>query len=101
MHGVLGEFRRLGLQVEGLETQVLEDGSERVLVDVRASGRLHVESILSELSSSPEVRRIDLAVLHSLDLNGQEESRGIRGGRLRAPGGEPSRSGIQRARERV
>ncbi|MGZ4285456.1 MAG: MgtC/SapB family protein [Solirubrobacteraceae bacterium] len=101
VHGVLGELRRLGLQVEGLETRVLEDGSERVLVDVRVSGRLDVESILSELSSSPDARRIDLAVLHSLDLNGEEQSRGIRGARLQAPRREPSRSGIQRVRERL
>jgi putative Mg2+ transporter-C (MgtC) family protein len=101
VHGVLAEFRRLGLQVEGLETRVLEDGSERVLVDVRTSGRLDVESLLSQLSSSPEVRRIDLAVLRSVDLNGQEQSRGIHGAELEARGLERSRSGIQRVRQRL
>jgi putative Mg2+ transporter-C (MgtC) family protein len=101
VHGVLGEFRRLGLQLEGLETQHLEDGSERVLVDVRAARRLDVEGILSELSRSPDVRRIDLAVLHSLDLNGAEESGGIRQARVRVPRREPSRPGIQRAGERL
>jgi putative Mg2+ transporter-C (MgtC) family protein len=101
VHGVLGAFRQLGLQVEGLETRVLEDGTERVLADVRASGRLDVESILSELSASADVRRIDLAVLHSLDLNGGEQSRNIRRTRLRAPRREPSRPGIRRAREQI
>jgi hypothetical protein len=87
--------------VEGLQTRVLEDGSERVLVDVRTSDRLDVESLLSQLASSPDVRRIDLAVLHSVDLNGQEQSRGIHGGELEARGLERSRSGIQRVRERL
>jgi hypothetical protein len=40
-------------------------------------------------------------VLHSLDLNGEAQSRNIRRTRLRAPRRVPSRPGIRRARERI
>ena len=70
---LLDELRRHNLRVEGLESEVLDDGSERVQLDVRGYAALDVDSILSELSKLDAVARIDLAVLHPLDLDADDE----------------------------
>jgi uncharacterized membrane protein YhiD involved in acid resistance len=83
IRSLLGELRRRNLQVEGLESQVVNDGAERIRLDVRAPESIDLDSILTGLSQLEEVSRIDLAVLHSLDLEADEEEP-VRGeGRLR------------------
>ena len=70
---LLEELRRRNLRVEGLESHVLDDGSERLQLDVRGPASLDVDSILSDLSKLDEVARIDLAVLHPLELDAEDE----------------------------
>ena len=70
---LLEELRRRNLRVDGLESHVLDDGSERLRVDLRGSASIDVDSILSDLSKLDEVARIDLAVLHPLDLDAEDE----------------------------
>jgi putative Mg2+ transporter-C (MgtC) family protein len=84
---LLGELRRRNLRVEGLDSQVLDDGSERLRLDVRGPASLDVDGILSGLAHVDAVARIDLALLHSLDLDSDEDGsprRGRRPGRLTA-----------------
>jgi putative Mg2+ transporter-C (MgtC) family protein len=73
MRSRLGELRRRGLKIEAFESHVLDDGSERVRLDVRGPTSLDVDSIVSALSQLDEVARIDLAVVHSLDLGAEDE----------------------------
>jgi putative Mg2+ transporter-C (MgtC) family protein len=73
IRSLLGELRRHSLSVEGLETHVVDDGSERLRLDVRAPASLDVDGILADLSQIREVARIDLAVRHPLDLDTDEE----------------------------
>jgi hypothetical protein len=70
---LLGELRRQNVRVDGMESQVLEDGTEHLRLDVRAPATLDVDTILSALSQMREVARIDLVVPHSLDLESDEE----------------------------
>ena len=70
---LLEELRRRNLRVEGLESHVLDDGSERLQLDVRGPASLDVDSILFDLSKLDEVARIDLAVLHPLELDAEDE----------------------------
>jgi hypothetical protein len=72
---LLAELRRHNLRVEGFESHVLDDGSERLRLDIRGPASLEVDSILSGLSQLSEVERIDLAVLHSLDFDAEEGER--------------------------
>jgi putative Mg2+ transporter-C (MgtC) family protein len=74
IRGLLAELGQRGLQVEGLESRTLENGSERLQIDVRGRAALDVDSILSGLASLPDVERIDLAVVHSLEVLGDEGS---------------------------
>jgi putative Mg2+ transporter-C (MgtC) family protein len=83
VRSLLGELTRRQLRVEGLKSQVLDDGSERVHLDVRGPATLDVDSILSSLSQIEEVARIDLAVLSSLDLESDEEGSRRADGRRR------------------
>jgi putative Mg2+ transporter-C (MgtC) family protein len=71
---LLGELSRRRLQVEGLESEVLEDASERIRLELRGPAPLDVERILSGLSELEDVARIELAVLHSLEPSGDEDS---------------------------
>jgi putative Mg2+ transporter-C (MgtC) family protein len=73
VRSLLGELRRRNLRVEALDSQILEDGSERVRLDVRGPPSLDVDGILSGLAQNDEVARIDLAALHSLELDGDED----------------------------
>jgi putative Mg2+ transporter-C (MgtC) family protein len=73
IRSLLGELRRHSLRVEGLETHVLDDGSERLRLDVRGPASLDVDGILADLSQIREVARIDLAVRHPLDVDTDEE----------------------------
>ena len=70
---LLEELRRRNLRVDGLESHVLDDGSECLQLDVRGPASLDVDSILSDLSKLDEVARIDLAVLHPLELDAEDE----------------------------
>jgi hypothetical protein len=83
IRSLLGELRRRDLQVEGLESHVLDDGSERIRLDVRAPASIDLDSILTGLSQLGEVSRIDLAVVHSPDLEADEEESARGEGRLR------------------
>jgi putative Mg2+ transporter-C (MgtC) family protein len=73
IRSLLGELRRRSLRIEGLESHVLDDGSERLRLDVRGPASLDVDGILAGLSQIRDVARIDLAVTHSLDLDTDEE----------------------------
>ena len=73
IRSLLGELRRRSLSVEGLESHVLDDGSERLRLDVRGPASLDVDGILAGLSQIGEVARIDLAMRHSLDLDTDKE----------------------------
>jgi putative Mg2+ transporter-C (MgtC) family protein len=73
VRSLLGELRRRNLRVEGLDSQILEDGSERVRLDVRGPASLDVDGILSALAHNDEVARIDLVLLHSPELDGDED----------------------------
>ena len=73
IRSLLGELRHRGLRVEGLESHVLDDGSERLRLDVRGPASLDVDGILAGLSQIREVARFDLAVTHPLDLDTDEE----------------------------
>jgi putative Mg2+ transporter-C (MgtC) family protein len=66
-------LRRRNLRVEGLESHVHEDGTERVQLDVREAAPLDVDSILADLSKLDQVARIDLAVLHPNDLDAEDD----------------------------
>jgi acetolactate synthase regulatory subunit len=70
---LLAELRRRALQVEGLESRTLDDGSELLTLDVRGPASLDVGSILSQLSQLPDVARIDRAALHAFDIAPDEE----------------------------
>jgi putative Mg2+ transporter-C (MgtC) family protein len=88
IRSLLSELRRRSLRVEGLETHILDDGSERLRLDVRGPPSLDVDGILADLSQIREVARIDLALRHSLDLDADEEEPPRSGGlmeRLRLP----------------
>jgi putative Mg2+ transporter-C (MgtC) family protein len=80
VRSLLGELRRRHLRVEGLQSQILDDGSERVRVDVRGPAPLDVDDILSGLAHIDTVARIDLALLQPLDLDADEDG-SPRGGR--------------------
>jgi hypothetical protein len=56
-----------------LESQILDDGSERLRLDVRGPASLDVDDILSGLARLDAVARIDLALIHSLDLDADED----------------------------
>ena len=56
-----------------MESHVLDDGSERLRLDVRGPAALDVDGILAGLSQIREVARIDLAVRHSPDLDTDDE----------------------------
>jgi putative Mg2+ transporter-C (MgtC) family protein len=73
VRSLLGELRQRNLRVEALDSQILEDGSERVRLDVRGPPSLDVDGILSGLAHNDEVARIELAALHSLELDGDED----------------------------
>jgi putative Mg2+ transporter-C (MgtC) family protein len=73
IRSLLSELRRRQLRVEGLESHILDDGSERLQLDLRGPASLGVDSILSGLAQIEDVARIDLAVLNSLELDGDEE----------------------------
>jgi putative Mg2+ transporter-C (MgtC) family protein len=74
IRGLLSELTRQALQVEGLESRMLDDGTEQVQLDVRGPASLDVEAALASLSSLPEVARIDLAVVHGLDLRDDDDA---------------------------
>jgi putative Mg2+ transporter-C (MgtC) family protein len=74
IRSLLGELRRRRLRVDGLKSTVLDDGAERVQLDVRGPSSLDVDSILSGLSQMDDVARIDLAVLSSLEIDDQDGS---------------------------
>jgi hypothetical protein len=89
IRSLLGELRRQQLRVEGLQSRTLDDGSERLQLDLRGPTSLDVDSILSGLAQIEDVARIDLAVLNSLELDGDEEDSprtDDRRRRLRVPG---------------
>jgi putative Mg2+ transporter-C (MgtC) family protein len=73
IRSLLGELRRRRLRVEGLKSTVLDDGAERVQLDVRGPPSLDVDSILSGLSQMDDVARIELAVLSSLEIDDDED----------------------------
>ena len=73
IRSLLGELRRRQLRVEGLKSTVLDDGAERVELDVRGPASLDVDSILSGLSQMDDVARIELAVLSSLEIGDDED----------------------------
>jgi putative Mg2+ transporter-C (MgtC) family protein len=73
VRSLLGELSHGNLRVESLQSQILDDGSERLRLVVRGSGPLDVDAILSRLSQMEEVARIELALRHSLDLEAEEE----------------------------
>lgn len=73
IRSLLGELRRGNLQVEGLESELLNDGSERVSFDVRGKAPLDVDGILSSMSSLDEVARIDLATVNPVDMDVDQE----------------------------
>ena len=88
IRSLLGELRRRNLRVEGLESQVLDDGSDHLRLDVRGPASLDVDDILTGLAHLDAVARIDLALIHSLDLDADEDGspRGERRrGRFMAP----------------
>ena len=68
MRGLLGELRRLGLTVEGLESEILDDGSERLRLDIRGAPTVDVDGILSALSHRSDVTRLDLGATQSIDV---------------------------------
>jgi putative Mg2+ transporter-C (MgtC) family protein len=74
IRSLLGELRRRRLRVEGLKSTVLDDGAERVQLDVRGPASLDVDSILSGLSQMDDVARIELAVLSSLEIDDEDDS---------------------------
>ena len=73
IRSLLSELRRRQLRVEGLQSHILDDGSERLQLDLRGPPSLGVDSILSGLAQIEDVARIDLAVMNSLELDGDEE----------------------------
>jgi putative Mg2+ transporter-C (MgtC) family protein len=73
IRSLLGELRRRRLRVEALRSTVLDDGAERVQLDVRGPASLDVDSILSGLSQMDDVARIELAVLSSLEIDDDED----------------------------
>jgi putative Mg2+ transporter-C (MgtC) family protein len=83
IRSLLGDLRRRGLRVEGLESRILDDGSEHVRLDIRAPASLDVDDILSGLSRCDHVARIELAVQHSLDLDADDDQPAVRDGALR------------------
>lgn len=80
---LIGELRRRDIHVEGLESRGLDDGSEQLLLDVRGRAPLDVDGILSDLSRLDYVARIDLAMLHSLDVVGEDDRPSRAEGRFR------------------
>jgi putative Mg2+ transporter-C (MgtC) family protein len=73
VRSLLAELRRRQLRIDGLKSHILNDGSEYLQLDLRGPASLDVDSILSGLSKIEDVARIDLAVLNSLELDGDEE----------------------------
>jgi putative Mg2+ transporter-C (MgtC) family protein len=73
IRSLLGQLRRRNLRVEGLESQILDDGSERLQLDVRGPASLDVDDIVSALAHLDAVARIDLALMHSPDLDADED----------------------------
>jgi putative Mg2+ transporter-C (MgtC) family protein len=88
---LLAELRARGLQVEGLESRALDEGSEQLKLDLRGPASLDVDSILSELSQLPDVARIDRALLHSLEVGGEDETWPPDGDAFRLPRGRRAR----------
>jgi len=82
---LIEELRLRNLRVEGLESHVLDDGSERLQLDVRGPASIDVDGILSDLSKLDEVAAIDFAVLHPLDLDAEDDRPTRRGDRLAFP----------------
>jgi putative Mg2+ transporter-C (MgtC) family protein len=74
VRSLLGKLSHANLRVESLQSQILDDGSERLRLAVRGSGPLDVDAILSGLSQMEEVARIELALRHSLDLDLEAEA---------------------------
>jgi putative Mg2+ transporter-C (MgtC) family protein len=83
IHSLLGELRRRNLRVEALESQVLDDGSERLRLEVRGPASVDVDDIVNGLAHLDAVARIDLALIHSLDLDGDGDGSPQRDGRRR------------------
>jgi putative Mg2+ transporter-C (MgtC) family protein len=83
IRSLLGELRRRQLRVEGLQSRTLDDGSERLQLDLRGPASVDVDSILSGLAQLEDVARIDLAVLNSLDLDADEAESARANGRRR------------------
>ena len=102
IRSLLGELRRRRLKVEGLKSTVLDDGAERVQLDVRGPAALDVDSILSGLSQMDDVARIELAMLGPLELDDENDSpeTGLPWPRLMVPahrrGRRPSRRSARR-----
>jgi putative Mg2+ transporter-C (MgtC) family protein len=69
IRSLVGELRRRRLRVEALKSYVLDDGAERVQLDVRGPASLDVDSILSGLSQMDDVARIELAMLTSPEID--------------------------------
>ena len=82
IRGLIAELRRRHIQVEGLESRQLDDGTERLLVDIRGPASLDVDSILSDVSQLPDVVRVDLALLHSPDVVADDSASADLGGRF-------------------
>lgn len=82
VRSLLGELRRWDLRVEGLESQILDDGSERLRLAVRGTAPLDVDDILSGLSQMEDVARIELALPYSPDLEADESGARRSGRRL-------------------
>jgi putative Mg2+ transporter-C (MgtC) family protein len=99
---LLSELRGGNLQVEGLESELLDDGSERVRLEVRAKAPLDFDGILSRLSSEDEVARIDLATINSVDVDvDEEDALNAQADRSdRRPFLRPARDGTEIARPR-
>jgi putative Mg2+ transporter-C (MgtC) family protein len=70
---LLSELKRRRLRVEGLESEIGDDGRERLRLEVRGPGSLDVDSIVFGLSNVGEVARIERATLYSLDPEAGEE----------------------------
>jgi putative Mg2+ transporter-C (MgtC) family protein len=79
---LLDELRRHRLRVEGLESEIRDDGTERLRLEVLGPGSLDVDSVLFGLSKIGEIARIERAALYSFDLDAGEERSPRIGNRL-------------------
>ncbi|HEY4826995.1 MAG TPA: MgtC/SapB family protein [Solirubrobacteraceae bacterium] len=79
---LLDELRRHRLRVEGLESEIRDDGTERLRLEMLGPGSLDVDSILFGLSNIGEIARIERAALYSFDLDAGEEPSPRIGNRL-------------------